>query len=41
MDWFYAAQQGGDFSLPQRDKTWVWAPPLAAALDALEELDKG
>ena len=41
IDWFYAAQQGGDYSLPQRDETWVWIPAPAAALDALEELGKG
>ena len=35
-DWFYTAQQAGDYTLPQQDETWVWAPP-AAALDALEE----
>jgi len=40
-DWFYNAQQGGDYGLPQRDETWVWAPPPAAALDALEELGFG
>jgi len=40
-DWFYDAQQGGDYGVPQRDETWVWAPPPAAALSALEELGQG
>jgi hypothetical protein len=40
-DWFYNAQQGGDFSLPQRDETWLWAPPPAAAITALEQLGIG
>jgi hypothetical protein len=41
IDWFYAAQQGGDYSLPQWDETWAWILAPAAALDALEELRKG
>jgi hypothetical protein len=41
VDWFYPAQQGGDYSLPQRDETWAWILAPAAALDALEELRKG
>ena len=40
-DWFYSAQQGGDYSMPQRDKTWLWAPPPAAAITALEQLGMG
>jgi hypothetical protein len=41
IDWFYAVQQGGDYSLPQWDETWAWILALAAALNALEELRKG
>jgi hypothetical protein len=37
-DWFYDAQQAGDFSLPQRDETWLWDPPPAAATVAVEQL---
>jgi hypothetical protein len=40
-DWFYNAQQAGDFSLPQRDETWLWAPPPAAAIVAVEQLGFG
>jgi len=40
-DWFYAAQQGGDYMLPLRDETWVWTLAPAAAITALEELGKG
>jgi hypothetical protein len=41
IDWFHATQQGGNYSLPQQDETWVWTPAPAAALDALKELGKG
>jgi hypothetical protein len=41
IDWFYAVQQRGDYSLPQWDETWAWILALAAALNALEELRKG
>lgn len=27
--------------MPQCNETWVWTPPPAAALDALEEFGKG
>ena len=37
-DWFHAAQQAGETSLPQITKTWVWDLPPAAAIHALEEL---
>jgi len=36
-DLFYDVQQGCDYGIPQRDETWVWAPPPAAALSALED----
>jgi hypothetical protein len=41
IDWSYAVQQGGDYSLPQWDETWAWILAPAAAQDALEELGKG
>ena len=40
-DWFYRAQQGGEYTQPVHSKTWVWSLPPAAALHALEELGNG
>jgi hypothetical protein len=39
--WFYEAQQAGEYTLPEVSKTWVWSLPPAAALHVLEELSMG
>lgn len=37
-DWFWEAQQAGQYDYPPTTTTWIWAPAPAAALDAIEEL---
>jgi len=37
-DWFYAAQQSGQYSYPPTSETWIWSLPPAAALIALKQL---
>ena len=36
-NWFHQAQQVGEYSYPLQSQTWIWAPPPAATLDAIEE----
>lgn len=40
-DWFWSAQQAGQYSLPESKEVWIWELPPAAAIDALEELAQG
>jgi hypothetical protein len=35
-DWFYRAQQSGEYSRPPEKKTWVWNLHPAAAIYAIE-----
>ena len=41
MDWFYTAQQAGQYDLPETPEVWVWDLHPSTALEALEELALG